>query len=365
MKIMFLAAACSTHTARWVNELTKREHEIHLVYLSEHRPSLDQLNKKIKLYELPEEARRGILKNAKEVRRLYQKIKPDLINAHYASDYGLLAAISRVKPVVLSVWGSDVYTYPYSRKLHMITTKLALRKAAMIGSTSNCMAEQVRRLVNGKPIGVTPFGIDLNQFNPEYFHKEEKEKWVIGVVKTLRPAYGIDYLIEAADKIKKLLKENGIKKELEVHIYGDGEQKTQLEQLVKERQLGDCVHFLGKIPNSKVPEALRQFDVFCATSTVNESFGVSVVEAMAMHVPVVAFDVPGFREVLKNGECGILVPVKDTDKLAQAVFELLNNPGLREQYQLKAADRVKKEYDWQKNVSSMEELYCQAVKIKQ
>ena len=97
---------------------------------------------------------------------------------------------------------------------------------------------------------------------------------------------GLKELILVAEMLirdKDFLK--SVNKEIRVEIYGDGDQRTELEQYVKDRNLQDIIHFNGQIANEKVPEALSKMDIFCALSH-KESFGVSAVEAMAMGLPV-------------------------------------------------------------------------------
>jgi hypothetical protein len=104
---------------------------------------------------------------------------------HFATGYGVLAMISKIKPYILSVWGSDVYVAPYRSFLHKWLVKRSLNNASHIASTSHAMADQVRLvLAQSQDVSVTPFGVDMKKFqnmHPIF----EKQNINIGIVKTL------------------------------------------------------------------------------------------------------------------------------------------------------------------------------------
>ena len=129
-----------------------------------------------------------------------------------------------------------------------------------------------------KNIYITPFGVDTDLFKKINLKKDEN-KIVIGIVKTLMPKYGIEYLIRAIDELKKILDSNTYEK-IEVHIYGTGYLKEELEELSKKLKVDDKIKFLGYVNNKKVPEVINMMDVFVIPSILDsESFGVAAVEA--------------------------------------------------------------------------------------
>ena len=147
-----------------------------------------------------------------------------------------------------------------------------------------------------------------------------------------------------------------------MEIYGDGPQKEELEKLIQELSLENVVYLKGQIPNKDVPQVLSQFDVFCATS-FKESFGVAVVEAMAMSLPVVVTDTDGFKEVVADGENGYIVPIGNEKAIALKLQELIIDRKKRECMGKAGRKRVEELYDWEKNVDTMEKLYDE-VRVK-
>lgn len=361
MKILFLSAAGSIHTVKWVNALAKRGHEVHLVFNEGHHPKDNLIDDKVVLHSMKHSGGKAYYLNAGELKRIEEEIQPDIINVHYASGYGTLARRAGIGPILLSVWGSDVYEFPHKNILNKIILKKNVKYAKWLASTSTCMAEELRNTL-GMPelkIEITPFGVDLKRFSDVNPKKKNTEQILLGNIKALEPVYGISDFIESIAILKRNLEEQGkqdILDKLRVHIYGDGSQKESLETLIKNLELEDIVFLEGRISNTEVSNVLKEFDVFCATS-LKESFGVSVIEAMAMKVPTVVTEADGFKEVTEDGITGFVVPVGNVDAIATKLELLVRDEKLRKQFGEEGRKRVELLYDWEKNVSTMENIY--------
>ena len=164
MKILFMASASSIHTTRWVNEMTQRNHDVHLVTL---HPIIYTLNQRVQFYQPPFPPNIGYYANFPWVRRLVKKICPDIVNAHYASGYGTLARLVDYHPTLLSIWGSDVFEFPYQSGWKRKIVRKNLEAADRVASTSRIMKQQAESLfLPRKEIAVTPFGVDCSVFRP-------------------------------------------------------------------------------------------------------------------------------------------------------------------------------------------------------
>lgn len=366
MKILFLSAANSVHTVKWVNAFAKRGHEVHLVYNAGHDPGYDTLHKKVELYRLKYSGIQGYYLNAKELKKIKEETKPDIINVHYASGYGTLARRAKIGEYLLSVWGSDVYDFPYKNRMNRRILTKNIESAKRLASTSYCMAEQLQKVIQKKvDVVITPFGVDITKFNPELYVSERK-KLIIGCIKLLAPNYGLTDLVDAAKILFEQLPGEGkddLSDRIEFHIYGDGEQKEELAQKIKQLELDKKVFLKGKIPNKKVPGVLSGFTIFCAPS-YKESFGVAAIEAMAMEIPVIVSDAEGFREVAVDNLTGKIVKSGDVEGIAWAIKELLLNKEEREKLGINGRKRVKELYDWEKNVDNMENIYREMLNNK-
>lgn len=365
MNILLLAAANDIHTVRWANKLFENGHTVHLCYLKNHKPRIDSYLDGVNLYALNTKSPIGYYFGLFELKKIIKKINPDLMNVHYASGYGTLGRLVDFHPIVLSVYGSDVYDFPYKRRINMRIIKKNIKSADFVASTSFVMKEQINKVINksySKKIYITPFGVDINNFKNYSNTVDFNGKIIIGSIKKLSNKYGMEYGIRSIKYLLDNVIDVTLKDKIEYHIYGEGDQKKYLKDLVKELDIDKVVKFKGKIPNNEVPLALNSFSIFLGTSILNsESFGVAIVEAMACEVPVIVTDVDGFREVVDNGNSGIIVPKKNYKAIAYEINNVIKgkypNIGKLER------NRVEKLYDWDENVKEMEKIYKKAIDL--
>jgi glycosyltransferase involved in cell wall biosynthesis len=361
MRILLLSNLLSTHTIRWAKALSKT-HDILIFGFSlptpELKKELDGINfistgikdsKPFRNYSLK---KLSYFKAIPRIRKIIEKFKPDILHAHYASSYGLIGALSGFHPFIVSVWGSDVYDFPNRSFFHKILLKHNLRKADIILSTSNAMADQVSKFTP-KDILVTPFGIDLKRFyKNRKIDKIINNEIVIGTVKTLDKIYGIDYLIRAF----KILSDRNLNINLKLLIVGGGPIERELKKLTIDLKIDDRTIFTGNIPQDKVPEYLNMLDIYVALS-ISESFGVAIIEAGACELPVVVSRVGGLVEVVENGKTGYIVPPKDSLEAANAIEKLLVSEVTRDEFGKNARNRINELYNWDNNVGLMNSIY--------
>jgi len=143
-------------------------------------------------------------------------------------------------------------------------------------------------------------------------------------------------------------------------FLGDGELRGELSGQVKTLGLEKHVLFLG-IRND-VPEIISCSDLFVLPS-INEEFGVVLLEAMAMKCPIVAANVGGVPEVVLDGETGVLVPLKDPVQLARGIIRLLKDRSLAFQMAECGYQRLKTYFDINE-VSKTEHLYKELLERK-
>jgi glycosyltransferase involved in cell wall biosynthesis len=359
MRIVLLASASSIHAIRWANGLVKSGHEVHLI--TQHA-KLHPLDPKVVLHSFPFRGSPGYFLMVKSVRNLLLSLRPDLVNAHYASGYGTTARLVRYKPCLLSVWGSDVYEFPYKSPIHYYIVRQNLLAASKVASTSHCMAQQVKRLVPELgDIEITPFGVDLDEFsNITPSGKTGLKKLVIGTVKTLAPKYGISVLIRAfASLAQKLeLDDSGPRYSLHLRLIGDGPQMQELKELSELLGISHRTTFVGGIPHSKVPEELAKIDIYVALSeSESESFGVAIIEASAAARPVVVSNAGGLPEVTVDNVTGFVVPRNSPAEAAAAIERLVFDSNLRLRMGIAGRAHVSANYSWANCLDKMISVY--------
>ena len=356
-RVLYLANAKSIHTVRWVNAMADAEVDVHLISLEAPKQAFGP-GVTLHLANRDRQFGYGYIANAVWCRNLVAKLKPALLHAHYASGYGTLAALCGFHPTILSVWGSDVYEFPYRSPLHRRLLEFNLRYADRILSTSHAMALHTRKFT-AKPIAVTPFGVDVDKFRPIAMRSMFSEgDLVVGTVKTLAETYGISFLIRAFSLLKQRLP--GVS--LKLLIVGDGPQRSMLEDLARQCGVWPDTRFTGPVTHAEVPRYLNAIDIVVVPSLA-ESFGVAAIEASACGKPVVVSDVGGLPEVVEDGVTGLVVKSQDVAAIARAIEQLVTQPELSRKLGEAGRERVERLYEWNTNVRQMLSIYEEVLGI--
>lgn len=359
LRIALLGPANSIHLQRWAAGLAGRGHAV--CVLSQHPCDPSLLPGTVEAVWLPWRGGPGYLANAAALRRQLRRWRADLLNVHYASGYGTMAALARPPlPWLLSVWGSDVYEFPERGPLQAALARWNLRRATAIASTSRAMAQRVRGLTpERRDIALTPFGVDVDRFAPAATGRPEGRVVTIGMLKSLAPDYGVDLLLRA---FAGLSHDPELRLPCELLIVGEGPQRAELEALARQLGIAGRTRFVGAVPHAEVPAWLHQFDIYAAPSRA-ESFGVAVIEASACGLPVVVSDAGGLPEVVCDGETGRIVPREDVPALQAALKQLLLDAGLRARLGRQGRAFVAREYSWAACVDRMEACYRQLLPL--
>jgi len=183
-----------------------------------------------------------------------------------------------------------------------------------------------------------PNGVDVASFAsaPLLDGYPKPGKSVLFLGRFDEPRKGMDVLIGALAVVVEAFPD------VEILVVGRGDEDELRE---KAGDLADHLRFLGQVDDAEKASAMRSADVYCAPNTGGESFGVVLVEAMAAGTPVVASDLDAFRRVLEDGTAGRLVPVYDSEALATALIEVLQDDAVRE-HLIHAATSAVQRYDW-------------------
>lgn len=357
-KLCLLANAASTHTEKWALALSERGWEVEILSF------LPAEFSQLKVHVIPRLVggkADAVLRRA-WVRKKVAEIQPDLIHAHYATSFGLLGALTRRHPLIVSAWGSDIFSFPQISSLHRSLLKWILSHADVLCSSSEIMAQEMHRYIGPEQsIEIIPFGVDTTRFSPPQGEHAPEEgghlrsgaidaSVVFGVAKGLHSVYGLDLLIKAFAQV------HGHFPQARLRIAGDGPEQSHLEDLADKLSVTESIEWLGRLPNRCVADFYQSIDVVVVPSR-QESFGVTAVEGSACARPVIASRVGGLSEVIVDGETGFLVPSESISELGKAMERLIKEPTLRETMGRQGRAYVLQHYDWQKNVTQMEQVY--------
>jgi phosphatidylinositol alpha-mannosyltransferase len=135
----------------------------------------------------------------------------------------------------------------------------------------------------------------------------------------------------------------------------DGGLRPGALRYISQHDVKDVV-FTDFVPYEELPRYYKTADVFCAPNTGHESLGLIILEAMAAGAPIVATNIQGFKDVLREGEHGLLVPPRDSDALAGALKRMLSDPAMREEMG-KAGSRDARNYSWDEMSGRVLQMY--------
>ncbi len=362
MRILLLSDVYSEHTEKWALGLASYGVEVGLFSFNKASyPWYQNKNNIMLLFEPNEKlntsSKTSYLKFVWSLKKAITQFKPDVVHAHYATSYGLIGALSGFHPFVISAWGTDVMKFPQKNIINKTILKYNLRKADVICATSNTIKNFLKP-VTDKTVQVIPFGVDVNEFcKIEVNSLFNKNTFVIGSIKPLEELYNTDVLLKAFAALKNKHSDKALK----LLIIGEGSQMETLKQLSLDLGISTDVTFTGRISFSEVSNYFNMLDVLVNISDY-ESFGVSVIEAMACEKPVIATNTGGLKEIIENSTFGSLVEVGNVEQTTNEMEKYLLDEILKERVGKAARAKVIEKYNWTHNIKQMIDVYSQLTK---
>jgi phosphatidylinositol alpha-mannosyltransferase len=233
-----------------------------------------------------------------------------------------------------------------NRRARKLDGKIAVSKPAM---------EYASKYVPGA-YDIIPNGIDLEHFSSDVPPIQEFRDGKLNLVFVgrLERRKGLDYLLRAYHQVKQEVPDS------RVIVVGPGTRlRKKYERWIKQHKVKDVV-FIGYATYIDLPRYYQTADIFCCPATGRESFGIVLVEAMAMGKPVVATNIDGYASVVTHGEEGLLVPPKDSEKLAEALLTLLKDKALRQKMGEKGR-LTAQNYSWEQIAKRVSDYYLKAI----
>jgi glycosyltransferase involved in cell wall biosynthesis len=361
VRICYLANASLVHTHRWVRYFVERGHEIHVISFENAQIEGTTVHV-LKLPVLVENATFALkMASIYRIKSLIKRIDPDILHAHYVTNYGLFGALCNFNPFVITAWGSDVLIIPEARFTSMTKkpiAKYALRKADLITCDAEHMKEAMRRLgIAPEKITIIYFGVDTRKFSPG--EKSEELRAKLGIydspsvisLRNLEPLFDVESLIKSIPLVLEEIPKS------KFVIAGKGYEEKRLRELAKTLGVSDNVKFIGFIQNDKLPQYLNSMDVCVSTSLSDAGIAASTAEAMACELPVIVTDVADNRKWVEDGVNGFLVPIKDPKFLAKKIIYLLQNEMMRKKFGKVNRKIIEERNNYYKEMEKMEAIY--------
>ena len=292
----------------------------------------------------------------KAVRFAYemQRLRISRIHAHFCSHPAVAALIiHRLTgiPYSFTAHGTDLHV-----ERRMLDKKVGSAAFAVAISEFNkeMMVQECGELAR-KKIHVIHCGVDVTAFTPSS-SRNGKRPFQTLCVASLEKVKGHKYLVEAC----QLLRDKGL--EFVCHFVGDGRLRHKVEAQIERARLKDHIRVHGSRPRPMVIQIMSEADVAVIASTPIrcgqcEGIPVTLMEAMASGLPVVATAITGIPELVDSGRNGFLVPPGDPMALAEALQTLARDRELRDRMGKAGRDKVVREFDLQKNAQRLLTLF--------
>ncbi|MCX6811258.1 MAG: glycosyltransferase family 4 protein [Candidatus Berkelbacteria bacterium] len=279
---------------------------------------------KVKVYPIFDH-QRPLFVNIKAVRQKLKEIKPKIIHLQFWTPYscaaGLVASKLAKVPLIMStehslipIGDSKWYLIPL-KAIYQIMRKKIINYPTTVSLASKKMMKHGQFFGN-KKIFVIHNGISLSepQMKPILTSKIDQKKVNFVTVARINGEKGHDDILRTIKCINPK-----IRKKIHFHFIGDGEKSEKIKKKSREMGFKNKITFWGT--RNDVRQILPQFNIFLFPS-LRENFPLAILEAMAAGLPIIATDVGGISEALKQNKGGFLVPIKRIKILAQKIIFL-------------------------------------------
>jgi glycosyltransferase involved in cell wall biosynthesis len=284
---------------------------------------------------------------------LYRRIRVgnyQLVHAHWILPQGFVCALlstllgnRRVPPFICTSHGGDLYALDgyWFRRLKA----WCLCRARHVTVVSTAMRERCIAMgLPAKKISVLPMGVDLQRLFQPAPGVQRRAHRIIYVGRLVKKK-GVDHLLQAVAKLSTRISD------IELWIIGDGPLRSALENQAREQRLDASVQFAGAVENLELPALYSAARIAVMPSVVDdlgdqEGLGLVSIEAMGCGCVVVASALPAIRDVIRDGDNGVLARPGDPDDLAARIETLLSDQRLCDRLARNGRASVLEQYDW-------------------
>ncbi|OPY22499.1 MAG: Trehalose synthase [Methanobacterium sp. PtaU1.Bin097] len=287
----------------------------------------------------------------------------DIIHTHiptpWSADWSAFYSNSKKKPLVVT-YHNDIIGQGLAslvaRIYNSVGLNYVLKTAAKIIITQPGYLQSSSHLAKYRDkIEVIPNGVDVEKFQPIQASDNEDKSTIffLSVLDEFHKYKGLDYLLEAL----KIVKNNV--PDVKLIVGGKGVLLDHYQEMAASLGLKDNVEFAGFIPDEEIADYYSQASVFVlpSISSLQEGFGIVALEALACQTPVVTTDIVGVAHDLKQIKGGIVIPPRDTHKLADAITQILSDAQMQKEMGQRGRKLVQEKYTWKVVASSMEKVY--------
>ena len=309
------------------------------------------------------EAAYALFRSSPRLRRELETFRPDLIHAHFGVDgvYALPFARRMKRPLIVSVHGYDVSRLPRFRlfpvswfNYWLYFDRLVEHTDRFVAHTRFKAAQLEAKGVPRERISIHYLGIPLERYAVE-LSNERRPRNILFVGRFVE-VKGIESLLRAFAIVA------GHLPDARLILVGSGPQREEIERWISELDITDRVDLPGFVPQERLRDWFERAAIFCHPSRTTatrevEGIVISILEAQAAGLPVVATRHGGIPEGIEDGETGMLVEEDDVQGLARAIGTLLDDESARARMSRAAVTRMRERFDVRKQTARLESLY--------
>lgn len=351
MRIATLSNASVGHTRHWAGWFRARGHEVKVWSLE---PPIEGLEAE----HLPEWPLPGVLRYplaARALRAALARFEPDLVDAHFVPNYGLLAVLAGRHPIAMTAWGSDLLVAGRRDPLQRARARFVLsRSDLVIADADNLAAAAISLGARPARTHAIPWGIDLVRFRPA----AAREPGLLLSTRMHEPVYDLPTLFAGVAPVMAR------RPETRLVVAGDGSLRAALERQAARLLPAGRVRFVGRLSPDALAEALARAEVSLSSSR-SDSTSVSLLESMASGAVPVVSDIEGNRQWVRDGVEARLFAPGDAGALARALEAALADPAWREAARLAGRAVVEARADERVNMARIETLFTSLVRGEQ
>jgi len=285
--------------------------------------------------------------------KLLRKISPDIVHSHgILSDFCAALLLPRIsgKSIrhVITIHSLPWIGFGLGKPRAFVYKKMhefSIRRSSAVVVVSKWLEKEIsNRDLTGRKTSVVYNGVDWQRFDSFYSLRMERKKRkrdnkiLIGFAGRLSREKGVDYLVRS---LSVIVKKHLIPMEIQGIVAGDGEERKSLERLIATSNLSGKVKLIGF--QEAIEKFLINLDIFVLPSII-EGFPMILLEVGAMGIPVVATEVGGIPELIRNGKEGLLVPPRAVEDMANAIARLANSPALQREMAEHLRSRISKNF---------------------
>ncbi|MGC4100311.1 glycosyltransferase family 4 protein [Ferruginibacter sp.] len=278
----------------------------------------------------------------KKIKDIIKKTKPDIIFLHssayiFPAKWATATTSKKMKIIVRETQANHLKT-----KQEWLGLSFALLFATKVVFLSNeyndTIQKKLRFFYSHKRTKVIPNGIDFKIYHPTT--SQENNSIVVGMQSRLIAIKDHKTLLKA---FKIVLDKNITGKPMQLIIAGDGDCRQALETQAENEGIEKQVTFLGMLEEKALPAFINSLNIY-VHATLGETMSTAIMQVMACKKPVVASDVLGVNNMIKDNETGLLIPPENAIAMADAILSLINNPGKASEISVRAYDFAQDNY---------------------